>query len=431
MKLYRLAPLGEGTPEIESFPSYMYRLAAIHGVSLNQLLELSQRDYKKQCVSENYDVKTSCIPWSFFSMVSPTDVTHDIVRLVTKLTGQDGLRCTTFLALRKMRYRSSNLFTQVAKWCPVCIKDNLDNGNPAYLRLLWHLSEVDCCHLHNVKMELRCPHCDSSQNARGCTFSLECCQYCEESLVSGIKPNLSMQLSNSVLYKDMLDLVTEISADSSLEFDPMAWSELLEKIVGNVSEIKNEKDFWALIPKNQSVRMIHMNKPVTVKMLRRVAYRLGIGLPGLLNGDTESWTAQLDPKWLQELPNNLKPLKKTQRIDREDVLIRLSAILKASCTAEPPSLARAALLVGVSTGGLEYLFPDHCRIIKDRYKSWVSQEQNRKLLEAAKHAMAYLNNDYEFKSRKNALKVIREETGLPKNMLRHAINKEFELRGYS
>ena len=50
MKLYRLAPLGEGTPEIESFPSYMHRLAAIHGVSLKQLLELSQRDYKKNNV---------------------------------------------------------------------------------------------------------------------------------------------------------------------------------------------------------------------------------------------------------------------------------------------------------------------------------------------------------------------------------------------
>jgi len=166
-------------------------------------------------------------------------------------------------------------------------------------------------------------------------------------------------------------------------------------------------------------------------MLRRVAYRLGINLPGLLNGDTESWTAQLDPKWLQELPSSLKPMKKASRVDKDDVLIRLSKILTDSHNIEPPSLAQTALLVGVSTGGLEYLFPDHCRIIKDRYKRWITQEKSRKVYEAAKHAVAYLNKDSETKSRKHALKVIREETGLPKNMLRHAINREFELRGYS
>ena len=55
--------------------------------------------------------------------------------------------------------------------------------------------------------------------------------------------------------------------------------------------------------------MVIMNKPVTIKKLRRVAFRLGISFPGLLAGEAECWTAQLDPRWLSGLPENMKSSK--------------------------------------------------------------------------------------------------------------------------
>ncbi len=51
MKLFEMSPIGLGTEFVESFPSYMLRLAAGHGVSLRMLVDAIKTDDGKSAIS--------------------------------------------------------------------------------------------------------------------------------------------------------------------------------------------------------------------------------------------------------------------------------------------------------------------------------------------------------------------------------------------
>ena len=151
MKLFNLNPIGLGTEQAESFFSYMYRLAAAHGVSLNALLQRLKEAETKAADKCNPEATTSGAPWSTLAMVRPTESTLDIVKLINHYTNRDDLQATTFLAMRKLKYRSVSLFDSKLYWCPCCLEDDIQSGKPAYYRLLWSCKEVEdfpigsCC----------------------------------------------------------------------------------------------------------------------------------------------------------------------------------------------------------------------------------------------------------------------------------------------
>lgn len=45
-------------------------------------------------------------------------------------------------------------------WCPFCLKES---GNNPYEKAIWNFNLVENCHIHNCKLEERCPKCDSFQ----------------------------------------------------------------------------------------------------------------------------------------------------------------------------------------------------------------------------------------------------------------------------
>lgn len=425
MRLFDMSPIGLGTEHAESFPSYMLRLAAAHGISLSRLFYALKADDAKSAVSCNPSASTSSLPWSTVSMVRPTETTHDVVALVSHYTGRDDLRGTTFLALRQLNYRSVDLFSNAIRWCPCCFKEDRDNGRSAYFRLIWSFKEVEYCHHHNVMLEKHCPNCQCKQHMQGRHFDLSTCRRCKKPLSSQQTALSNEQLSRDVCFRDLIALVCEVSGDAALEYNPMASVNLLEKIFDKVWEMDAEKKFWQLIPKDESLMIVTMNKPVTVKKLRRVAYRLGISFPGLLAGEVECWTPQLDPRWLSDLPENMKPQKRRELVDRDEVLARLTDVRKSIDPTCPPPLAYVARVVGISTGGLEYLHPSICKEIKQDYQIWRVEDRERKYATAATEVWEYLQADLPGKSRKHALRTLREKTSLPKNLLREVIAEEF------
>jgi len=84
-----------------------------------------------------------------------------------------------------------------------------------------------------------------------------------------------------------------------------------------------------------------------------------------------------------------------------------------------------ARVVGISTGGLEYLHPNICKEIKRDYQVWLVEDRERKYATAATEVWQYLRSDLPGKSRKHALRTLREKTQLPKNLLREVIATEF------
>ena len=358
-------------------------------------------------------------------MVRPTETTEDLVNLVSHYTGRAGLRATTFLALKELRYRSVDLFSNAMKWCPSCFEDDVSSGRDAYHRLLWSCEEVEYCHLHNIRLESKCPTCCGKQNGMARHFRMDTCRRCKEPLTGENTPMSASQLSEDVCFRDLIALVCAISGEPDVAYKPMDSVLLLEKIFEKVWQLNDEREFWKLLPRDESLAIVTMNKPVTVKKLRRVAYRLGVSFPGLLAGEVQCWTAQLDPRWLEDLPANMQPVKRPGWVDRNELFDRLTATVKVSDDKSPPPLAHIANVVGVSTGALEYHFPEICKSVKNRYRDWLQIDRERKFREATVRVWRYMNDPHPHKSRKHALKVIRGESSLPKNILREVITKEF------
>jgi len=228
-----------------------------------------------------------------------------------------------------------------------------------------------------------------------------------------------------ICFRDLIALVCDISNDPALEYDASANLCLLHQIIIVVANVPAESVFWSEMSEDDSLYLALKGGPINFKNLRRIAYRLGISLPRFLAGDMEAWTPQLNPEWLKDLPVNLRPPKRRKLVDHELVLERLTAVLNSVDSSAPPSLACVARIVGISTGGLEYLHPMACREIKRNYQTWLKEERARKYSEAKIEVLNYLSSDEPCKSRKHALKTIRKNVGLPKNVLLEVIAAEY------
>lgn len=128
---------------------------------------------------------------------------------------------------------------------------------------------------------------------------------------------------------------------------------------------------------------------------------------------------------IQSLPEHLKRRKKTVR-NHKHVYRKLVAYLEEQQI--PPSLKQAARFAQVSPGYLEYRFPSLVRRIVERYQAYLHQITlvNRYRAQAA--ALQFFTGDRyadHTRSRKEAYRVLKEETGLPKWVLKNAIQTAY------
>lgn len=429
MKLYPVHPIGLGTEHAESFSSYISRLSAAHGMSTGRFFDgLNSIKYRHDGGRrpEYLPIK----PWNTLALVRPTPLTSEIVDLVEEFTVRNDLRCMTFLALEKLQSRSVDLFSNEVRWCPSCLQDDIDKGNPPYFRMIWSFKDVLYCHHHNVNIESKCPVCETLQRTRRRVFDVTLCGKCDAKLYEHVRPMETSQLYRDVCFRDLIELVRVVSSNPKLEYKPSDSLRLIDEILKVVWSINAEMGFWESVPNDESILNIRKMKPISVRNLRRIAYRLGVSFPGLLAGEAECWIPQLDPIWLSKLPSNLKPSKRRILVDRDELVIRLNSVKSSIDPSAPPSLAQVARIVGVSTGGLEYLHPKVCEDIKTHYQIWKRKERLRKYESATAEVLEYLHSDIVGKSRKHALRTIRARTNLPKNVLLKVIKHEFEKSQY-
>lgn len=394
MRLYKVRPIGRETEEVESLSSYVIRLARVHGVSIGRLLGDLKEHYRKNYPDKVDDWITDAKPEKLPAIIRPIDSAAELIEVLQHYTGREDLRCYTFQALRHACYRSVGLFAEHIRWCPECFKEDLQLGIPTYLRLLWSFKEVTSCHKHQTQIISRCHKCYARQNSQHRRKRVHLCRRCGAELFEAHRSEKLPQ--NELQHSDYLDLralTAAVASDPNLEYQKGAARRLLKAIFDQVWELKEERDFWKVLPKEQSLMICYSNKHLTMKSLRRVAYRLGISLPGLLAGEVECWTPQLDQNWLGDLPVTLNPAKRRKRVDRKKLLEELTGYRQQIDPAQPPPLAEVGRRLHISTGGLEYLFPGICAEIKENYQKWKITERIRKRESAVAEVLEYIAND--------------------------------------
>ena len=143
--LFPLSLRGVGTLDVEALSSYIYRLAIAHGVSTGRLLTHILSWYGADHPEAREGLSSIYSTGDLSIYIRPNHGTLQMVNLLAHTTGNDRLRCGTFLALQDALDRSVNVFSQRVRWCQACMAEFHKLDDPGYFKLLWHLKAVTHC----------------------------------------------------------------------------------------------------------------------------------------------------------------------------------------------------------------------------------------------------------------------------------------------
>ena len=150
-RLYSLAPMGSGTPQVECLTSYMMRLADAHAVSLGTLVRreifphIAKHPKRLSCAALHSlnGLGSWFVPW---------------VETLESLTGRRDLRALTLLPWQGV-FGADGILRKHRAWCSRCYQEHRDRGLPVYDFLLWMVTATAVCPQHENVLEEFCPHC--------------------------------------------------------------------------------------------------------------------------------------------------------------------------------------------------------------------------------------------------------------------------------
>jgi hypothetical protein len=423
--LFPVALQGIGSSEIESFPSYLHRLAYAHGIYVGELLKFSYKYAVKEKIIRNIYFLPHYITVS--ELIRPEKVTSMLVDLFHQLTDQK-LEGSVLWFFENCLGRSAGEIVEGFRWCPECFSEILNMGDEAYFKLIWHLTAISACPIHRTPLINKCEFCGCTQTSYIKSRAIGFCQDCGKSL-SGRKKKLrpidiirsweDIGLDIVELFKDMASL-----QPNSLPVNGIHKS--VEDIFDYYWRVNREDEFYTSLSRDELLAIVYKQAPVSLKSARRIAYRLGIALCALLSGDAAKTSNMLDHEQFCTLPPGYLDASKKTKKDHMVILNKIKVELKNSKA--PPSLKRLAKQVCVSIGYLEYRHPVLVANVVARHQAYCEEMMLKKLHKAQSSSLDFFLNekyDSQTKSRKQAYRTLRAETGLPKHILKRAIQTAY------
>jgi hypothetical protein len=160
--LYSLAPLGLGSPLVESLTGYLCRLASEHHVEVGTLVQQSIAPLLGKCyLADSHSRGVS----SFLRYASPINgnglMASGWVEALEALTLRADLAQLTLLVGTDALSQRA-LLQPVRQWCPRCYAAWQRQGAIIYEPLLWSINGITVCPEHSQLLERRCPHCSAS-----------------------------------------------------------------------------------------------------------------------------------------------------------------------------------------------------------------------------------------------------------------------------
>lgn len=419
MKLFQLHPYGIGSSEVESVSSFLIRLATLHGLSVNELRVLTLNRYSEQPGFSDERVRSNSAIQALSHLVRPTRFTRQLVEQLTEATQQRRIASMTFLPLGDEFGRQKGVFKTDIAWCPLCFSEQAELDQAPHLQLIWSIRDYRTCHLHKCELIERCAHCQSKQNSCRFRRSIGQCVSCGVSLV-GLGASRPKRGSEGIYYQDLVGLVAGINENPNQLLSQKAAQNCVDELFSEVWRREEEKRLWDMLPRDECISIVCGEKELTLPVLRRVAYRLGVDLYQILAGRLQPVTQVLDPGWLAELPDNLKPRPKRPRICRKELLQHLRSARNSKDGPQPlKAIAKAA---GTSTGAIEYHFPSFAEEVKSAYQQELSKRRQRKEELGRVLIFKFLAHS-DRRSRKAAQRYLASESDLSKNQIRALVAK--------
>lgn len=157
-RLYHLAPIGVGTPVVESLTGYLARLSEAHCVSPRQLAhrEIAPMLGVPATVPRGMSAFAAYFHIAAYALNGVEEGARRWAAALAELTGRRELR---FLTLRPWAavLPSNKLLRRRPAWCPSCYDAWADAGQPIYQPLRWAIAAVTACPDHGRPLRDRCP----------------------------------------------------------------------------------------------------------------------------------------------------------------------------------------------------------------------------------------------------------------------------------
>lgn len=429
MSHFRLLPVpleGAGTADVESLPSYVHRSAMLHGAYVGELIQILYTIAERNGALYPFTGRPKYPKPE--ELVRPGRTTQMIQNLF-EMYGLQSLQESTIWLLDNVVGRSPNVIIKGFRWCPECFREWQAQGRPEYFKLIWHMRTIQVCPIHRTPFLQQCEFCGHDQTGYKKAGPIGFCQECGKNLAhrkSGLSPEM-ITPSWQDIGLDVVKLFDELAKTDRKPFKKDGVQRSLQGIACNIyADREKTKSFFEWLSDHDLFAVYRKRKSVGFKQAQRIAFRLGVSLYDLFSGNAATTTFPLFyEQSSEELPLYLKPVHKTSR-DHQAVFESIRALMSGS--ANPISLKTTALKAGVSVGYIAYRYPALAREIVDKYSKYETQMQLKKIHLAQKIALDFfLAEKYsgEPKSRKQAYRVLREETGLPKHMLRKSIQSAF------
>ncbi len=216
-RLYRLKPIGIGTPYVESLTSYIMRLAESHCVTPQALV---QREifplWNQTGTIQNYSSWFSKFWWTgspVLNGVSP--ITAQWVQVLQTLTSNDNLHFLTMLTWSEL-IGVNNLLRRKKAWCPRCFQEWRQNRQIVYEPLLWTLSAVNICPCHQQTFVTLCQHCQETQpfltRVARPGYCLHCMRWLGNNLVSSSTETMSSITDTFKMHQWQASVTSELLA---------------------------------------------------------------------------------------------------------------------------------------------------------------------------------------------------------------------------
>jgi AraC-like DNA-binding protein len=167
--LYPLAPVGVGTPFVESLTSYLKRLAQAHHLKVVDLVTFCGTQAEADVLPSTLQ-KLSRID----GMTESGAVWSALLR---DLTCQDSMACLSMNYWRLL-LNPYRLLRQCHAWCPLCFTDAVRHETLLYEPLAWRLQSVEICIRHRHPLVEQCPACGKSFTTLSNWAVVGCCPKC-------------------------------------------------------------------------------------------------------------------------------------------------------------------------------------------------------------------------------------------------------------
>lgn len=366
--LHALAPMGQGTPDVESLTSYFCRLAHSHGMTAQKLADWVLQRFDS-AVSEKYS-------WYQRNLTSMSPESEQWAARLSEVTGVGALDRHTLAPWRHV-LGSSGLAPKSDRWCPCCLAEDKANNTESYLRLSWDLAPVAACVRHKVLLTSTCPHC-KRKNVRNRSnivvpgYCTSCGGFLGDDTAEPASPE-SMWAARQVGL--MLQAPPEVGADGRV---PLLETVIERMADGRPSVFAGKYGF----SKSGISHWLNKGGIPTLKAWLTIALHGGIGLDQLFAGNIEGWTPPVaSPQLPIDLPQEPRAGIKSRTLDWDDIRAKMVVMLTEP---EPVSVHEASERLGVDRKHLYLRANTEARALAHRYLN--HRECRREQLQAELHA---------------------------------------------